>query len=655
MRQRFVPFVVTFWLCSAASGYSSSSDLTDLSIEELSRMRVYAASRFDQPLTEAPSAVTVITHEDIRDHGWRTLGDILNSIGGLYTTYDRGYAYLGIRGFGRPGDYNTRVLLMVDGIRVNDSLFGSATIDSPFPLDVELIDRVEFVPGPGSAVYGSNALFGVVSVTTRHGGNMGKEIAAGMGNQGYQKGRASLGGTFAGGGDWLLSASHWQQDGETLRFPAYARINGGVAQGLDGETGQRLFLRAGQGPLTFTLIHGQRDKDLPAAPYGTDFGDPRTRVQDHLTLADLRLTGYFRDWEFTSRLFYGNSQENGFYSIAGIVNQDRLHGRWDGAEFRLTGNTGPYHHWVMGAEYQHDLHNLQENFDIDPYVLYLRHISSQDRYGLYLQDEITLSPQLRFNAGLRYDLYTSFGNILNPRLALLYRASDLTTWKLLYGSAYRAPSDEERFYAADTPGGNLPNPNLGPERIRTYELVWEHNPTRQFRHLASLFYYRAQDLIEANYDQTIQRYINQNTTSSEAAGLEYSLAVTADNGWRGRGSLTWQYARDYSSHEWLTNSPRLLGKLTVSAPFLLPNWRLGSELLFTSSRRNNDDKSAAATVANLVIRGEALQPGLELSIGLYNLFNSHYADPTSNIYSSYGVAEMPREGRTLLTQMLYRF
>jgi outer membrane receptor protein involved in Fe transport len=83
---------------------------------------VTGASRFEQEADQAPASVTVITADEIARQGWRTLGEVLQSVRGIYTTYDRNYTYLAVRGFGRPGDYNTRVLVLLDGQRLNVTL-----------------------------------------------------------------------------------------------------------------------------------------------------------------------------------------------------------------------------------------------------------------------------------------------------------------------------------------------------------------------------------------------------------------------------------------------------------------------------------------------------------------------------------------------------
>ena len=85
----------------------------------------------------------------------------------LCVSYDRDYAYLVARGFQRPGDYNSRFLLLVDGVRLNDAVYDQAPIGTDFPMDMDMVERIEYVPGPGSAVYGSNALLGMRAGTTR--------------------------------------------------------------------------------------------------------------------------------------------------------------------------------------------------------------------------------------------------------------------------------------------------------------------------------------------------------------------------------------------------------------------------------------------------------------------------------------------------------
>lgn len=130
---------------------------------------VFGASRRRQSLEEAPSAVTIVTAEEIRRHGWRTITEVLSNVRGLYVSEDRNYSYLGVRGFARPGDYNSRVLVLVNGHAMNDAPYMSSLLGREFGIDMELVERIEVIRGPGSSLYGTNALFGVINVVTRSG------------------------------------------------------------------------------------------------------------------------------------------------------------------------------------------------------------------------------------------------------------------------------------------------------------------------------------------------------------------------------------------------------------------------------------------------------------------------------------------------------
>jgi outer membrane cobalamin receptor len=169
-----------------AQGADTVDALLNLTLEDLMGIEVKTvsgASRFEQKETEAPANVTVITADDIKQYGYRTLAEILQRVTGLYTSYDRNYAYLGVRGFMRPGDYNTRFLLLVDGLRMNDNIYGSASIGTEFILDVDLIDRVETILGPSSSLYGSSAFLGIINIITRPAGSFGGVELSGEGGE----------------------------------------------------------------------------------------------------------------------------------------------------------------------------------------------------------------------------------------------------------------------------------------------------------------------------------------------------------------------------------------------------------------------------------------------------------------------------------------
>ena len=198
--------LLTLLMCGAASPDATSpkKDLTELPIEALMNISVYGASKYEQKLMEAPASVTIINQDEIKKYGYRNLADILRSVRGFFVTNDRNYQYLGVRGFNRPGDYNTRILLLVDGHRLNDGLYDQAPIGYDFPVDIDLIDRVEVVRGPSSSIYGTNAFFAVVNVITRNGRELGGkshglEASADGGSFYSYKGRLTYGNQWAEG------------------------------------------------------------------------------------------------------------------------------------------------------------------------------------------------------------------------------------------------------------------------------------------------------------------------------------------------------------------------------------------------------------------------------------------------------------------------
>ena len=194
-------------------------DVGTLGLEELMAVEVNVvdgASRYEQKVQEAPASVTVVTAEQIRVRGYRTLAEILASVPGFYVTSDRNYSFLGVRGFARPGDYNSRVLLLVNGHRLNDNIYDQATIGTDFPIDVPLIHRVEIIRGPNSSLYGTSAFLAVVNVLTRTGRDLpGVTLSTEAGSLGTLSGQVTAGLAGKTGPSLLVSASGFSSDGQS--------------------------------------------------------------------------------------------------------------------------------------------------------------------------------------------------------------------------------------------------------------------------------------------------------------------------------------------------------------------------------------------------------------------------------------------------------
>ena len=253
----------------------TTPNLTDMSLEELMSLRidsVYGASGFKQKVTEAPASVTIITSEQIQRYGYRTLADILRNVPGFHVTYDRNYSYLGVRGFGLPGQYNNSIALLIDGHRLNDNIFDAALIGTEFPLDMDLIDRVEIIRGPNSSLYIASAFLGVINIITKRGRDLpAVSVAGDVASYGTYQGRVSYGNQFKNGLELLLSGSFYDSQGQgRLFFKEFDNplTNNGSAVNADEDEFHQLFANASWGGFTLHGVFGSRDKGIPTASFG---------------------------------------------------------------------------------------------------------------------------------------------------------------------------------------------------------------------------------------------------------------------------------------------------------------------------------------------------------------------------------------------------
>lgn len=642
----------------------AQADVAQLPLEQLMQMEVRTASRYLQSALEAPAAVSVVTAEDIRTFGYRNLAEVLAGMRGLYMSYDRSYHYLGMRGFSTPGDYNTRVLLLVDGVRFNDNLYDQAPVGTDFPIDIDLIERVEFVPGPSAAVYGANAFFGVINIITRTGRQLqGAQVSTELGSHGHARLRFTLGTADGYGGDWLVSASRSTTRGEDLYFPAYdtSGQNHGLAQRLDYDRSSSLFVKMRREGVTLSLSHGERAKGLPTAAFSQVFNDPRSRVADSSTRMAAEYAGQWSPaLHFTARLHGGQYRYVGDYVYdypPVTANRDIGRGRWLGSELQWVSTAFQRHKISFGLDYRRDLDITQRNLDLAPEAILLDKSSRGDVLGIYLQDEVALRPDLVLHAGLRWGKHSDSKGSLHPRLGLVYLVGPATALKLLYGTAYRPPNAYERDYRVETPGGVVGTDRLRPERIRTTELVLEHAPSGASRALVTLFQSRVSHLLAIGDAPQPDRLMFSNAGNSVGVyGVETEVEQRLGPDARLRLAYSWQRARDTLTRETLANSPRHLLKAQWStaigsadaAPFA--RGRLGLEAIGIGARNTLASRLPAHAVANLTYTTRLAST--EVSFGVYNLLDRRYADPASFEIRGDSILQ---DGRTLRLKLTHAF
>lgn len=652
---------------AAAKQEEKPKKVADLSLEELMDVKVdevVSASRFVQKISEAPASVTIVTAEDIKRFGYRTLADILRSIRGVYVTQDRNYSYLGIRGFGLPSDYNNRVLFLVDGHRLNDAVYDWSGVGGEFVLDVDTIDRVEFIRGPASSLYGSSAFFGVINVMTKKGRRLdGPEVSTYAGSFGSYKARTSYGKLFDGGVEMLLSSSVYRSRGQTLYFREYddpATRNGFVAN-MDGESYYNLLGQVSYAGLTFQSAYVLREKDVPTAPFNSIFGSRETKTWDSLGFADLKYQHDFGDrLDVLARLHYQKTwyraqfefEDTSSGTPVPYVNKDSDHGQTWGAEVVLTKRLADDSVKLsLGAEYRSNFQQDQKNFDeVSPRVIYLDSDASDKLAAVFGQADVRVIDDVRVVAGLRYDHYASVGGSLNPRGGLIVTPAEGTTVKALYGRAFRAPSAYELNY--ETAFLMKRNPDLDPETIDTYEVVIEQDLGQGLQLLGSLFHYESRGLITLQTDPADGLLFMDNVDKVRTMGVELELRGKLACGVQGSASYSYQEAKLVSTDSWMTNSPRHLAKFGMSVPLIEDRAFAGIELQYMSDRKTASGGTARGyLIGNLTFTIRDLARNLDLSVSAYNFFNTKFYDLGGG-----GIQDkLQQDGANFRLGLVYRF
>ena len=634
----------------------AQAPLPDLTLEELMALdagQVYGASERLQPVTEAPASVSFVTADEIARFGYRTLADILRGVRGMHVSDDRNFSLLGVRGFGKPGDYNSRILLLVNGHRVNDTVFGQAEIGAEFGMDPATFERVEIIRGPASSIYGDSAFFAVVNVITKKGASIGGgTVALEAGSLGTQMARASVGHAFDTGVDVAMSATFEQSDGVgRLYFPAFdaPETNNGVAENLDGERVHQFYGQLTYKSLTFTAAYGSRRRTVPTASFNTLFNEQQFPEQttDRHTLLDAEWVRLYGETRLSIRGSFDRFTYDGTYPFAGegtgparvLVGVNSVNGvRWTGG-VRVTRPIGTRQTMIAGLEYIDNVNQDQESRYIDPPFVLLDLDRRAQQTALYLQDEIKLASWLIGTVGLRYDGYEQFTRV-TPRTALIAMPSPGQSFKYLFGSAFRAPNAYELNAVYFGDGVN----DLRPESIDTHELVWERYTGDWLRTSVSGYWYRANRLITLAEDPTTffgTTYLNQGEV--RARGLEIEAQMRLPRGWQASSSYALQQAVSRETGTDLPNSPRHMLKSRLSIPGWGPQSFLALEAIYLGERRTIADLPVPGAATVHLTLTQPLTKSLALVGTVRNLFDVDYSDPASSAHLQ---DVIPQNGRT---------
>ncbi|HYC31248.1 MAG TPA: TonB-dependent receptor, partial [Gemmatimonadales bacterium] len=626
---------------------------SDLALDSLLATPISASAKYQQTSTETASAVTVVTRDQIERFGYRTLADMLAGVSGFYLSNDRNYIYLGARGFSRPTDYNNRILLLVNGHQMNEGIWGAAAVD--LPVLPEAVERIEIVRGPGSALYGTGAVFGVVNIVTRTGESIaGGEAELRGGSHGERGGAVMYGHRTTKGLDLSLSALWDGVDGTDRYYREYdaPETSRGVAHALDWEHRWQLHGHAGAGAFAVEGWLSRRSKGIPTGAYGTIFDAP-SRTEDSYGFVEAR---YERALDRTKsvrvRGFYDRYRYEGVYVYPEELNEEWGSGDVVGSEVTARWDLASAHRLTLGAEYRH---NLRAEYGFVPATSELHGFDDPwSSASLFAEHEFQAARGLTFLAGARLDDQSTSRATLVPRAAVLMDPWRGTTLKLLFGGAFRAPNRYEAIAQTET---YRVNPALHEERAHTLEAVWQQRLGRGLFGTVSGFAYRAHGLIDLTVDSTDGLYVYRNVGRSEATGAEVGLEARF-TGLTGYANYTYQHALDGSTDLVLTNSPAHLLKAGVAAD-LARSLGAALEARYESSRVTvYGTRTDAFGIANLNVwlsplRRSTREDGrLLVSVRVSNLFDVDYANPGGVEHVQAAIAQ---DGRAVSAELRYRF
>jgi outer membrane receptor for ferrienterochelin and colicin len=633
---------------------STLAAIYSMDLEELMNTKITIATKSEKPINESPSTVSVITSDEIKNMGARELADILQTIPG----FDISIRFTGEYGVGLRGvkdsKTSSKILLMVDGIPVNQIFYGNSI--QGYEMNTDIIDRIEIIRGPGSALYGRNAFSGVINVITKNGNTQkGGLVKATLGNfntkcisgyYGFKKEKFNA--SFAVKRLYTdVSDSKLTEDSVVRRWNLFhdnLNINSTLSFGKFTFSGAFNNLVAG-GVLTNTFYTYRTGyyslsyhNDLsPKLSVGTEvYGYNAFYCEDIEQVRPDKdpkypLGFYVRPevneylYGFESEIKYKFSSNDEL--LFGI--QADIHGvknvlLYTNADFRYDSLPA-----IPGIG--------RNNLPLSKVQWFVNDGHSYNNLALFVQNVWYPFKNLGITIGGRFDFDSQIGGVFNPRTGIVYEPYKNLVFKLLYGRAYRAPAPSEQYQYFGYATGNQ---DLNPEIINSTEfgLSYRYKTTTQS---VSIFQNYLTDMIYAaslNSVDPDNKYYNIGKNSSR--GIEYENKVVM-----GKNLYAWlNYSYIISENTDLLDSKDSVYAHQDIAPHklnlglnasLLKYFNLNAYLFYRSKMEKFlvpdgdnmvavQDKIGGYTIINSTLRIEHVIKNLSTSISVYNLLNTKY-------------------------------
>lgn len=686
---RLLLLACTGYMSTVAQAQPVSSEEEERALSQIygGEEMVSIASGYKQPISKAPSIATVITAADIKQIGATDIDEVLETVPGLHVErntigYNPIYTFRGI-----SSAFNQQVLMMINGIPITNAYTGDRSeIWGGMP--IQNIARVEVVRGPGSAVYGADAFAGVINIITKTRQDIeGTEVGGRVGSFDTYDGWALHGSEWAGfdvalaleyhntAGQKSIVDSDMQSQFDKL-FGTHSSLAPGPVNLSRDNLDARLDLSRGNWQFRGGLQHRS---DWGNASGVAQTLDPVNRFGSDRWNADLTYhnTDFADNWDLTSQIsYFETSQEverNLTLFPAGTMLPIGRNGQIGAGPFTTFPNgyignpevwerhvrinqsfvyTGFQEHQLRsGVGFNYDSlykAEVSQNFGIDPSTgtpipllpgvplinvsgtssTFIPTVDRKVAFGFF-QDQWNFANDWSLTAGARYDRYSDFGDTVNPRAALIWQTRyDLTT-KLMYGSAFRAPSFQE-MYIINNPA-QLGNPALKPETMKNIELGFDYRPVDSLRFGLNFFNYWWKDIIRFVPD------LNATTSTAKNTGTQHGYGTELEAEWQAADALKIisNYAYQLNQDETLNHdsgySPHHQVYLRLNWEFL-PDWSFSPQAkwIIGRSRSFGDARPPIAdyTWVDLTVRRQNLAKHVEVAFSVRNLFDVNAREPS---------------------------
>jgi outer membrane receptor for ferrienterochelin and colicin len=613
--------IASILICGAPI-ISLAADEGERATEEslFEEVAVVSASRVSQPISDAPGTIVAITHDQLVAMGARTLNDALRFVPGFDVRSSGMYQYDAIRGLAGIEDCK-RVLWMIDGRPVNRVI--RSDFNPGLAIDVDRIQQVEVIRGPGSALYGPNAFSGVVNIITRAPGNSsGSALGVVAGTAGVWSPTVDVG--------WDRGAWTYGVSGMVHRWDSYV---GSTVNNSDFMHQDEINFRAARGPFSFATGYSRVDEGD-----SMEIEDPATNESiQHGWYADAQA-----NWDLSPAsslsLRASNWLQDEWMQTAGY--ETTIHERFSLGEIVYRASLGDRHSLAIGAEHRRQFATALPIGD-----------RATTNMAAFLQDTIALAPDWTATVGARYDAHSTYGDVTSPRVALIRHLSNGARLKASYGEAFRAP-DICALYANVPLTENLwviGNPDLRPERLKTLELGGSWRASVASSLDVTMFYTKAKDLVlRANLwgPGGIGLTQSQNMASATIYGGEISLNFMSRSGNRSFLNYSYQHARYGDSGLELEYAPSQ--KVDLGCSFNLAHQCTATLLLDYTGKRRTDALRrpwvGGYGIVDAIVRWQSPHT-IEYSLGVYNLFDRRYEE----------TFDFPIDGRTWRLQAALRY